>query len=87
MPRLVEFYVVMQVRLWTESILQAASVINAFLEDGEVCIVTLASTILMELSLQTIGGEDLPSLVLFLTCHAETENLAAQVSKWFKSKS
>eukprot|EP00656_Telonema_subtile_P041103 TRINITY_DN4621_c0_g1_i1.p1 TRINITY_DN4621_c0_g1~~TRINITY_DN4621_c0_g1_i1.p1 ORF type:complete len:815 (+),score=129.19 TRINITY_DN4621_c0_g1_i1:50-2494(+) len=53
---------VQKVRLWTESILQAASLINTFLPQGEV-----------------IGGEDLPSLVLFLTCHAECDNLAAQV--------
>jgi hypothetical protein len=53
---------VQKVRLWTESILQAASLINTFLPDGEV-----------------IGAEDLPSLVLFLTCHSDCEQLAAQV--------
>eukprot|EP00656_Telonema_subtile_P041105 TRINITY_DN4621_c0_g1_i7.p1 TRINITY_DN4621_c0_g1~~TRINITY_DN4621_c0_g1_i7.p1 ORF type:complete len:565 (+),score=74.29 TRINITY_DN4621_c0_g1_i7:61-1755(+) len=56
---------VQKVRLWTESILQAASLINTFLPQGEV-----------------IGGEDLPSLVLFLTCHAECDSLASQVSAW-----
>jgi len=53
---------VQKVRLWTESILQAASLINTFLPNG-----------------QEIGAEDMPSLVLFLTCHAECEQLAAQV--------
>jgi len=51
---------VQKVRLWTESILEAANLIQSQTNSQ-------------------LGGDDLPSLVLFLVCHADCEDLVAQV--------
>jgi len=53
---------VQKVRLWTEAILEASSLISLQLPNGD-----------------PLGGDDLPSLVLFLVCHAECDDIAAQV--------
>jgi len=54
---------VQKVRLWTEAMLEAAQLIKTHTRDGECA----------------LGGDDLPSLVLFLVCNADCDDLVAQV--------